>query len=688
MNKPSPSKSRLSQINQAIAKYIQLIEANPQKAEWHANLGSYYAQQQQWQKAIACYQEAIALKPNLAGVYRNLAKIFTKIGNQLKAADYLFQGLTIEPFWADAEEHYQLGKLLQTQKKLTKAEACYRQAIELKPDFFLAYHCLGELLTAMGKTEPAIAVYRQAVQQNPRNSRLYFSLGQILAAKEKWQQASLQYKRALKFEPNFALGYYSLGVALSKANQWSQAKECYQKAVMLHPNYWEAYHQLGIVLQDQKHWLEAIKAYQKVRELNPQFVPTIIRLAALYSRVGQYQPAINCYCQALEIALPDSPMEKQALTGYQQTVENHSHPQPSLYYQLGKVLRAKSRFHEAITAYQSAIKLDPTFQWAYIDIQYTSIAREQLSQLIEFYRQIVREHPHISLAWGNLGDALTAENQISEAIHSYRTSCYQRTIAIYPHLAQLDWNKNKKSGPDFIIIGAEKCGTSSLHNYLSYHPQVLLPHKKEINFFWKNFNLGTDWYLAQFPTITDLPDLITGESTPNYLRFPVVAQRIKKCFPKTKLILLLRNPIDRAISWHYHKVNTGLATGDFTQALDLEMKKLENFSHQDFIDTSYTHPDNLLSSLYIYKVKAWLEVLDRESFLILKSEDLYQNPDRVMSQVFAFLGLSECKLSEYPKVNAGSYNSVNADVRKTLAAYFKPYNQELEDYLQIKFNWN
>jgi tetratricopeptide (TPR) repeat protein len=685
MNQPFSSSSP---IDGAIAKYLKLREENPEKAEIHANLGSFYAQKQQWQQAIDCYQKAIEIDPTLAGVYRNLAKIFLKIGNQLKAADYLFQGLKLEPFWADAEEHYQLGKLLQSQKKLGRAIASYRQAIELKPDFPDPYYCLGELLLNLEKIEPAIAMYRQAIKQNPRNSRFHFALGQILASQEKWQQASQHYQQALALNSNFALGHYSLGTIFSKINQLSQAQECYQKAILLQPNYWEAYHQLGIVLQEQKQWWQAINAYQKVRELKPQFAPTIVRLAMIYRHLGQYQQAISCYTQVLEIATSDSPLEKEALNGYQTTLERHPQPHPSLYYQLGKILRSKSRFPEAIAAYQKSLELDPNFPWSYIDIQYTEVEEEQLPQLVTFYRQIVSQHPTISLAWGNLGDALTAENKITEAIDCYRTSCYQRTISIYPQLAELNWQKSKKSGPDFIIIGAEKCGTSSLHNYLSYHPQVLLPHKKEINFFRKNFDLGIDWYLSQFPTITDLPDFITGESTPNYLRFPLVAQRIKEHFPQTKLILLLRNPVDRAISWHYHKVNTGLATGDFAQAMEIEIKTIENFTEEDFIKTTYKNPDNIMSSIYLYKIKAWFEFFARDSFLILKSEDLYDNPRHVMSQVFDFLDLPYHELSEYQQINVGSYNAVNPEIRKTLADYFKSYNQELEDYLQVKFDWS
>lgn len=687
------SSSQLKQVKQeriaaAIAKYTKLIASSPPKAEDRANLGSLYAQQEQWEKAIACYQQAIEIDPNLAVAYRNLAKIFNQLGNSQKASDYLFKALKLDPDSVQAKEHYGLGTYIESQGKLERAAVCFRQAIKLQPDFFPAYRSLGELLTASGKEQQAMNIYRQGVRQNPKIPQFHFLLGQALAAREEWQQAGQYYQHALELDPSLSDCYFHWGVALFKENNWSQALQCHQQAIELKPNYWEAYHQVGIILQQQQQWAEASAAYQQVRAINPNFLPALIRLAEVQRRSGKYQLALEGYIQAIEQAPESSLMEQEALAGYQKTVATHPAPTATMYYQLGKLLRAKGQFPGAIAAYQRSIELDPTFKPPYFDIQYTSVAADELEQLVEFYRQIVQQHPQIALAWGNLGDVLTQQDKLTQAIDCYRISCYQKTVNLYPQLAELEWKERKENGPDFIIAGASKCGTSSLHYYLSHHPQILLPHKKEIDFFWKNYDRGLDWYLAHFPTITDRVDFITGEATPNYLRFQVVAERIKQCFPKTKIIILLRNPIDRAVSWHYHKVNTGLTTGSFADALSAEIEQLKNFSESDFVNISFRNPDNILSSLYIYKIKAWIDILGRQQFLILKSEEFYENPAPVMKRVFTFLGLSNVPMSQYPKINAGSYNAVDAKLRKTLADYFEPYNRQLEEYLGIEFNWH
>lgn len=329
-----------------------------------------------------------------------------------------------------------------------------------------------------------------------------------------------------------------------------------------------------------------------------------------------------------------------------------------------------------------------SFQSAYIDLQYTPTEPQLFEELIPFYQKIVSDHPELNVAWGNLGDALTEQGRIDEAIDCYRHSCYQRVIEIYPQLASLDWQHPKEKGPDFIIAGAAKGGTSSLYNYLSHHPQILLPHKKELDFFWRHFQKGTDWYLAHFPSITDRSDFMTGEATPNYIRFSLVAERIYQSFPEVKLIFLLRNPVERTISWHYHKVNHGQINGNLADAIALELQQLENQNLAELAKAGYRNPDNILGSLYLYQLQPWLELFNREQLLILPSEDLYNNPAQVMEQVFKFLGLPNHPIAQYLKVNAGSYQNNDSQIKTTLTNYFQVHNQQLEEALGIKFNWD
>lgn len=687
MKKPQISTESSSCTLETIEKYRKLIAENPEIAELHADLGSIYARQQQWFKAIAAYQQAVKLNPQFAGAYRNLARVYQQIGEIEKAIDSWYEALKLQPDWADAQQHYSVGNALWKKQKIGKAISCYRQAIKLQPDFLPAYHNLGKILTVKEKLPQAIAVYRQAVAQNPNNPQFHFCLAQALAEKKQWKLAINAYKQVIELDENFAAAYYGLATVFAEQKKWVRASNFYQKAIKFQAKYWEAYHQLGIVLEKQEKCSEAISAYQNVIRLAPRFIPAYLKLGAIFRQQKQYQKASKFYRQAIELAPELSEIEQQAIAAYQETV--YANPQADFkqYHHLATLLRSKSFFSEAISAYQKAIELNPEFLGAYYAIQYTHVAPEQLDKLIDFYRSIVEKHPHIDIAWGNLGDALAERGNIEEAINCYQTSCYQRTIAVYPHLAELDWKKPKQNAPEFIVIGAAKCGTSSLFNYLKSHPQILLPHKKELNFFGAKLKYSLDWYLAHFPSISDRPEFITGEATPNYIRFPQAATQIKAHFPKIKLIVLLRNPIDRSLSWHHHKLNSGLAKGTFAEAVAYEIKQLENFSEENFKKTIYHNPDNILGSLYLYKLKIWMKLFEREQFCIIKSEDLYSDPEKVMKRVFTFLGLENHSLSEYSKFNAGSYQPISDELRQTLADYFRPHNQKLEEYLDMKFDW-
>ena len=636
------------------------------------------------------------------------------------AANHLFETFQHQPDSFTPPQLYELGQTLEAQNKPAKAIACYRGVIELQPDFELAYKTLADLLLKQSKNEKAIEVYRQGVKHNPNNSHYHFELALALAAQKKWVRASNNYQRAAKLEPS-AKVYYHWGIAKYELQEYDeaqshfkqaaklepsaaiyyhwglthlelqaneQAKSCWQQALSLRPNYALAHYQLGKLWQNKRQWQQALAAYQQVISINPESVSALVHLGMIYRHLQQFQQAIAYFRQAISYTSPGTSQEKSAFANYERTLAEDPQATVDSYYELGKLLRARGYFPQAITAYLESLRLDPYFKHTYIDQQYTPIAQELFPELIKVYRQIVTEHSEITVAWGNLGDALTQQERVAEAIECYRTGSYQQAIQTYPDLAKLDWQPEKKLGPDFIIAGASKSGTSSIYHYLSRHPQVLVSHKKELDFYWQHFARGIDWYLAHFPSITDRPDFLTGEATPNYLRFPQVAQRIKDTFPQTKIILLLRNPVDRAISWHYHKLNTGLTKLDLKTAIIKEIDRLATVSEAEITNTGFYNPDNIMSSLYIYKIRPWIETLGREQFLILKSEDFYLNPLENMVQVFQFLNLPNCPLNNYPKVNAGAYDKVDSEIRKTLAEYFAPYNQQLESYLGMEFDWD
>lgn len=546
------------------------------------------------------------------------------------AANCFAQAIKLAP--NNPHYHYRLGETLARQNKLIAAIKSYQKAIALKPDYFWAYHSLGMTLVWDGQYQEALTAIYQAIQINPTIAGSHDVLGKALFGLEKIDEAIEAYLKALDLEPKLAIAHHNLGDALVHCSQFTEAIDSYEKAIAYNPNSFWSYYGLGEAWLNQNNYELALAWYQKALKINPNSAPVYAAIAHLEQR--------------------------------------------------------RSRYDEAAEHYQQAIALDPTWELPYTMLQYLPVAPPRLDRLIDFYRTITAQQNEkqadTQLAWGNLGDALTSKGQLDEAIKCYQNFCYQNTIASQPQLAKLQWKPRKENAPDFIIIGAGKCGTSSLHKYICAHPKVLAPHKKELNFFQGNFNKGVDWYLSHFPALTDSAEYITGEASPVYFHAPQVDQRIYSLFPQTKLIVLLRNPVDRAVSWHYHQVKCGVGDKTPEAAIKDAIAKVQDLNEADLA----FHGGYIQESLYFYKLQRWMNVFPQEQFLILKSEDFFSQPQSVMTQVFNFLGLPEYQSPHYQKFNAGLYVPINENLRKTLTVYFQPHNQKLEQYLNRSFNWS
>ncbi|WP_144054288.1 sulfotransferase domain-containing protein [Pleurocapsa sp. PCC 7319] len=253
--------------------------------------------------------------------------------------------------------------------------------------------------------------------------------------------------------------------------------------------------------------------------------------------------------------------------------------------------------------------------------------------------------------------------------------------------------------PSFIITGAKKCGTTSLFHYLSEHPNIGAPIKKEISYFDINFAKGNQWYKSFFPISlpgNESPYLITGEATANYICHPQAPQRIAKILPQVKLIALLRNPVDRAYSHYHHTKRIGREDLSFEEALkqeDFRVKQIEQIENNSFNFISNHHGaynyTYLSSGLYAEQLENWFAHFDEKQFLILKSEDYFSHPEIIFQQVLDFLELPNWSPKRFKKYNYNAYpQKMDSNTRKHLIEYFQPHNEKLYELLGVDFGWN
>jgi hypothetical protein len=249
-----------------------------------------------------------------------------------------------------------------------------------------------------------------------------------------------------------------------------------------------------------------------------------------------------------------------------------------------------------------------------------------------------------------------------------------------------------RRGPDFVIVGAQRGGTTSLYSYLLEHPLVAGPGEKEVHYFDLNFARGRRWYLAHFPTAAHARGLTLGEATPYYLFHPLVPARLARELPQARLIALLRDPVDRALSHYHHEVRLGDETLPLEEALDREPERLRGeaermASDSGYLSVAHQHFSYVARGLYAEQLERWWQHVPRERVLVVRSEDLFANPGAVYEEVVEFLGLPAHRPSSFPRCNAGTYDAADERIRSRLAALFAPHNERLEQLLGRSFGW-
>ncbi len=220
--------------------------------------------------------------------------------------------------------------------------------------------------------------------------------------------------------------------------------------------------------------------------------------------------------------------------------------------------------------------------------------------------------------------------------------------------------------PSFLIIGAQRAGTSLLHSVLSDHPEVYVPYqRKEIHYFDWYFGRGVDWYLSFFPPVSQAQRYrAIGEVTPDYLAAPGAAERISALLPDCRLVVILRNPVDRAYSWYlYSRRNHN------------EGRSFEEFIAQDSTTLEW--------GLYARHLERYLALFPRSAMCVLIYEELIGHPAEGFDRLARFLGLS----TSWPEAQALISDPVNTSRAPRFRASFGAARRVGSLFMRHDLNW-
>jgi hypothetical protein len=253
------------------------------------------------------------------------------------------------------------------------------------------------------------------------------------------------------------------------------------------------------------------------------------------------------------------------------------------------------------------------------------------------------------------------------------------------------WQHSRHPLPHFLIIGAQKGGTSTLYASLSTHPEVEGAQKKELHFFDRHYEDGIENYRRQFPKLER--GQITGEATPYYIFHPLAPERVARTLPDVKLIAVLRNPVERAYSQYHSEVRKGFEDlPTFEEAIAAEAERLAGERDKVVADPTYeshslSHHSYLARGIYADQFEKWLEHFSREQLLILRSEVFANRPGRVLRRCEEFLGIERGGAKVQRAGRRGHYEPMSEETRTRLEEFYEPHNRRPQALVGERFRW-
>jgi hypothetical protein len=259
--------------------------------------------------------------------------------------------------------------------------------------------------------------------------------------------------------------------------------------------------------------------------------------------------------------------------------------------------------------------------------------------------------------------------------------------------------------PDFLIVGAKRGGTTSLWNWLLQHKGVLpmvpgLQKLKSSHYFYMHYGRGHSWYRGFFPLASTRRLVgarhhltpVAGEASPYYLFDPRVPARVAAELPDVRVIVLLRDPVDRAYSHWRERVQEGVEPLGFRDALAAEPDRLAGELERMASDPLYySEPHDWYSyrsrGIYAPQLQRWKSVVAPDRLLVVPSEDLYADPQAAYTRVTSFLGLPASPLSRARRHNHQPFDPMPDDVRADLAAFYRGHDAELTEVLGHAPHW-
>lgn len=327
----------------------------------------------QLQQAETLYRQVLAANPRHADSLHLLGVIARQFGRSALAIEYIDNAIKIEP--RAAAYHTSRGNVFKDAGGTKDAEACYREALRLQPDFPDALANLGGLLIELGRFSEAEIVCRQAVALRP-DFAAQMNLGLALSGLDRFEEAVECHRHAARLKPDSAAAHNNLGRALEKFGRQGDAEASFKEAVRLKPDFVDAHNNLGAAYRKTHRLASALACFQAAVQLRPDFIEARINLSDtlhLLGRAAEAEPhgreAVRLNPKSpdahnsLGLSLSDLGRHEEAEASYREAIRFRP-GFPTAHANLGNALRELGRVEDAEASYREALRLEPNHQEA------------------------------------------------------------------------------------------------------------------------------------------------------------------------------------------------------------------------------------------------------------------------------------------------------------------------------------
>lgn len=315
------------------------------------------------------------------------------------------------------EAHYWLAVVLSGEEEFEEAIAEFKQAIELKPNYELAYVDLGQIYKKQNLIDQEIELYKQALKNKENSIQLLRLLASLLSTKNRYEEASEVVKRIIEINPDDYDAYTRLGFYQMRLQRHEASLEASLKALEIKPDYYTPYANLGLAYTTLNRLNDAEQIYLKALEVNPKQESPYLGLSSIYYMTNRNEEIVRISKQGLEL-VPNS---------------------QKLWYNLGAGLTRLQRREEAIEAYRRAIEIDPNYARAYSLMGFNLYRLGHLIEADEALKKAVKLNPNDALSLHNLAAVSFSMGRLSEAVSLYKKAAqfkeYTDQFKVYREMA-------------------------------------------------------------------------------------------------------------------------------------------------------------------------------------------------------------------------------------------------------------